>query len=121
MKFNCLILCCFCAIAARSSPLEPSPCPNKLKTEDLDENIMKHMVETQGFRMSEIIRFVTGNVPSPATAMYHIVHRKFTKYMADLRVQGKIPAAESCIFESSKVSNTFQVGIRICLYSLFQH
>ncbi|KAJ8315381.1 hypothetical protein KUTeg_007531 [Tegillarca granosa] len=87
---------------------KPSPCPNKLKTEDLDENIMKHMVETQGFRMSEIIRFVTGNVPSPATAMYHIVHRKLTKYMADLRVQGKISAAESCIYESSKVTNTFQ-------------
>ena len=65
-------------------------CPNKLKTEALDNSILKHMSENQGFRIGEVIRYVTGNVPSSATAMYHLMLRKFTKHIGNMKATGKI-------------------------------
>lgn len=50
------------------------------------------MSENQGFRLGEIIRFVTGNVPSSATAMYHLFYRKLRKYIGNLKASGKIAA-----------------------------
>ena len=69
-----------------------APCPNKLKTDALENSILKHMSENQGFRLGEIIRFVSGNVPSSATAMYHLFYRKLRKYIGNLKASGKIAA-----------------------------
>ncbi|XP_021369212.1 hormonally up-regulated neu tumor-associated kinase homolog [Mizuhopecten yessoensis] len=88
--------------------MERAPCPNKLRNDELDDNIMKHMTESQGFRLSEVIRFVIGNIPSPALAMYHILHRKLVRYMADMRVKGKVSAMDSPMFGHKKVSLVFQ-------------
>ncbi|KAK3583901.1 hypothetical protein CHS0354_033679 [Potamilus streckersoni] len=67
------------------TPLSRSPYPNKLKVEDLDDNILKYMSEVKGFRISEVIRYVTGNFPSPITAMYHLLHQKLTNHYASVR------------------------------------
>ncbi|XP_033740955.1 hormonally up-regulated neu tumor-associated kinase homolog A-like [Pecten maximus] len=93
---------------SKGVPMERAPCPNKLRNDELDDNIMKHMTESQGFRLSEVIRFVIGNIPSPALAMYHILHRKLARYMADMRVKGKVSAMDSPMFGHKKVSLVFQ-------------
>ncbi|KAL3882370.1 hypothetical protein ACJMK2_028722 [Sinanodonta woodiana] len=72
-------------------PLSRSPCPNKLKVEDLDDNILKYMSEVKGFRVSEVIRYVTGNFPSPTTAMYHLLHQKLTNHYTSVRASLHTP------------------------------
>lgn len=84
-------------------------CPNRLRSEDLDNNILKHMSEILGFRMSEVIRFVTANTPSPATSTYHLILRKFTKYIAEMKASGKVAAVDTRVLGPKKVSLCFQV------------
>ena len=102
------------SVVGRTKPLESSPCPNKLRNDDLIENILKYMSEVQGFRMSEVIRFVTSNTPSAALAMYHILHRKLGAYMADLRVKGKIPALEEQLLGHVRNTSTSQNVSHLC-------
>lgn len=75
-----------------------------MKTEALDNSVLKHMSENQGFRVSEVIRYVTGNVPSSATAMYYLINRKLTKHYGNLRASGKI-AADHRILHRTQFSN----------------
>ncbi|XP_041354216.1 serine/threonine-protein kinase MARK2-like [Gigantopelta aegis] len=84
------------------------PYPNKLKADEMDNSILKHMSENMGFRMGEIIRFVTGNVPSSANATYQMLHRKHIRYKADLRVKGKVPATDARLIEPTRISLVFQ-------------
>ncbi|KAK7491336.1 hypothetical protein BaRGS_00017437 [Batillaria attramentaria] len=93
---------------ARNKPLERHPFPNKLKTSDLDIDILKHMSENLGFRMSEVIRFVVGNVPSSACATYHMFHRKLQRHRAEQRAKGKTPAAEVRHVEPTRISLVLQ-------------
>ena len=97
--------------------MERSLFPNKRKNEDLHENILKYMSEVQGFRLGEIIRFVTGNMPSPSLAMYHTLEQKLKRYYADMRVKGKISALESYAQRSTQSSQTYQVCIMKILAS----
>ncbi|XP_045196682.2 hormonally up-regulated neu tumor-associated kinase homolog isoform X2 [Mercenaria mercenaria] len=85
-------------------PLGRAPCPNKMKTDTLDNSILKHMSENQGFRIGEVIRYVTGNVPSSATAMYYLIYRKLIKHLGNLRASGKIPA-DHRILHRTQLSN----------------
>ncbi|WAR07491.1 HUNK-like protein, partial [Mya arenaria] len=73
-------------------PLVRAPCPNKVKADTIDNSILRHMAENQGFRIGEVVRYVTGNVPSSATAMYCLIHRKLQKHYGNLRASGKIAA-----------------------------
>ncbi|XP_052242550.1 hormonally up-regulated neu tumor-associated kinase homolog A-like [Dreissena polymorpha] len=73
-------------------PLPRAHCPNKMKTDDIDNSIIRHMSDNQGFRIGEVIRYVTGNVPSSATAMYYLINRKLQKHYGHLRASGKIAA-----------------------------
>ena len=91
------------SVAGTSNPMSRAPCPNKLKTEALENSILKHMSENQGFRLGEIIRFVTGNVPSSATAMYHLFYRKLRKYIGNLKASGKISADNRLLNRSQQV------------------
>ena len=88
--------------------MDRHPFPNKLKTADLDIDIMKHMSDNLGYRMSEIIRFVVGNVPSSACSTYHLYHRKLQRHRAEQRSQGKAPA-DSKHFEPTRISLVLQV------------
>ena len=101
LKFYCNLLSSF--FTGTSNPMSRAPCPNKLKTETLDNSILKHMSENQGFRLGEIIRFVTGNVPSNATAMYHLFHRKLRKYVGNLKASGKIAADNRLLNRTQQV------------------
>ena len=80
------------SILGSGYPLARSPCPNKMKTDHIDNSLLRHMSESQGFRIGEIIRYVTGNVPSSATAMYYLINRKLRKHYGNLRASGKIAA-----------------------------
>lgn len=82
-------------------PMVRAPCPNKLKTESIESSILKHMSENLGFRMGEVIRYVTGNVPSGATAMYYLIHQRLVKHHGNARATGKI-AADSRIPDKNK-------------------
>ena len=96
-----------------------APCPNKLKTETLDNSILKHMSENQGFRLGEIIRFVTGNVPSSATATYHLFQRKLQKYIGNLKASGKIAADNRLLNRTQQVS-VVQVCMSLFVYLYVQ-
>ena len=111
---NKLISSIVCVISGVSNPLARAPCPNRIKTEMLDNSILKHMSENQGFRLGEIIRFVTGNVPSSATATYHLFQRKLQKYIGNLKASGKIPADIRLLNRSQQVS-VMQVCIQLYL------
>ncbi|XP_055954638.1 serine/threonine-protein kinase BRSK2-like [Patella vulgata] len=91
----------------KSGFFERHPCPNKLRTDELDSNLLKHMCHNLGFRMNEIIRFCTGNVPSAANATYQLFLKKLRRYNADARVKGKIPAVDSRLMEPTKISLVF--------------
>lgn len=75
-----------------------------MKIEALDNSILKHMSENQGYRIGEIIRFVTGNVPSSASAMYYLIHRKLAKHYGHMRASGKI-AADHRILQRTQLSS----------------
>ncbi len=44
-----------------------------LTADDLDPNILRHMSQTLGFRLTEILRLVASNTPHGATATYHLL------------------------------------------------
>ncbi|GFO06252.1 hormonally upregulated neu-associated kinase, partial [Plakobranchus ocellatus] len=49
---------------SNSQPVERVSCPNRLRTTDLNTEILSHMSDNLGFRMGEVIKFVTCNTPS---------------------------------------------------------
>ena len=71
-----------------------------LTPDDLDPCILKHMSQNMGFRLSEIIRLVTSNMPHSATATYHLFQVRLDCYVAKSRVQGKIHASQSRVANS---------------------
>ena len=71
-----------------------------LTPDDLDPCILKHMSQNMGFRLSEIIRLVTSNMPHSATATYHLFQVRLDCYVANSRVQGKINASQSRVANS---------------------
>ncbi|XP_063404988.1 hormonally up-regulated neu tumor-associated kinase-like [Mytilus trossulus] len=93
----------------KTKPLERSVFPNRRRSDELDETILKHMSEIQGFRLGEVIRFVTGNLPSPALSMYHTLDQRLKRYYADMRVRGKMSALESYSNRAGQAFQTYQV------------
>lgn len=75
------------------------------------------MSEIQGFRIGEIIRYVTGNVPSSATAMYYLINRKMRKHYGNLRASGKI-AADNRTQKSQLTMETVSVSTVSCILVL---
>ncbi|GFS19196.1 hormonally up-regulated neu tumor-associated kinase-like [Elysia marginata] len=63
-----------------SQPVQRVSCPNKLKTNDLNTDILSHMSDNLGFRMGEVIKFVTCNTPSAACATYHLYLTRLKHY-----------------------------------------
>ncbi|RUS81132.1 hypothetical protein EGW08_011118 [Elysia chlorotica] len=66
-----------------SQPVARTPCPNKLKTSDLNTDILSHMSDNLGFRMGEVIKFVTCNTPSAACATYHLYLTRLKRYLQE--------------------------------------
>ncbi|CAH1777992.1 unnamed protein product [Owenia fusiformis] len=60
--------------------LESAPFPNKIHNDELNENVMKHMTENMDFKLSEVIKFVVGNIPNSATTTYHLLNNKLIVY-----------------------------------------
>ncbi|XP_076445732.1 uncharacterized protein LOC143283402 [Babylonia areolata] len=73
----------------RNKPMQRAPFPNKLKSNDLSTDILKHMSDTLDFRLGDVIRFVVGNIPSNACATYHLYHRKLQRHLAARDIQGR--------------------------------
>ncbi len=65
----------------------------KLCAEDLEPRIIKHMSQNMGYRLSEIIRLITSNIPHGATATYHLLLRKLKKKCHELRSSSRISAS----------------------------
>nr|KAI8757963.1 serine/threonine-protein kinase MARK2-like isoform X1 [Biomphalaria glabrata] len=76
-------------LSPSNKPIPRSPCPNKMKTSDLEADILSHMSENLGFRMGEVIKFVTCNIPSPACATYHLYLTRLNRH----RVEQKVSSA----------------------------
>ncbi|ESP01093.1 hypothetical protein LOTGIDRAFT_140020 [Lottia gigantea] len=87
---------------------ERHPCPNKLKTEELDSNLLKHMCHNLGFRMGEIVRFCTGNIPSAANATYQLFSKKLKRYNNDPKT--KSSSSDSRMMEPTRISLIFHVS-----------
>ncbi|XP_064594721.1 hormonally up-regulated neu tumor-associated kinase homolog A-like [Liolophura sinensis] len=78
----------------KNRPLEPIPCPNRIRSEEICDDILHHMSDFHGYRISDVMRHVTSNMPGPQTAMYHLFKHRLDKYKALQRVRGKVPANE---------------------------
>ncbi|XP_064629382.1 serine/threonine-protein kinase par-1-like [Lineus longissimus] len=79
----------------RNRPLEPAMFPNRLRADELDQNIIKHMSQNMDFKMSEIIRMVVSNIPHSTTASYHLFRRKLIRYTAVMNVMTKVAASDA--------------------------
>ncbi|CAL1539698.1 unnamed protein product [Lymnaea stagnalis] len=76
-------------LAQGNKPIPRHPCPNKMRTSDLDTDILSHMSENLGFRMGEVIKFVTNNIPSPACSTYHLYLTRLHRYNAEQSSAGQ--------------------------------
>lgn len=74
--------------------MEPIPCPNRIRTEEISDDILHHMSDFHGYRISDVIKHVTSNMPGPPTAMYHLFKHRLDKYKTLQRARCKVPAAE---------------------------
>lgn len=78
--------------------------PNRLVAEELETGIVRHMAENMEFRLSEVIRLVTANIPNNATATYHLLLRKLRRYLTEERLLGrtqdKLAAASKQVLSS---------------------
>lgn len=84
--------------------MEPAPFPNKLSADDMNHNIVKYMSQSLGYRMGDVIRLVTSNIPSSATATYHMFDKRLKAYEAERRVKGRVSAVDrSVLTESNNV------------------
>ncbi|XP_025098809.1 hormonally up-regulated neu tumor-associated kinase homolog A-like isoform X2 [Pomacea canaliculata] len=92
-----------------NKPVERQPFPNKLKASDLDVDILKHMSDNLGYRMSEVIRFVIGNVPSGACATYHLYARKLHRHRAEHEQGDKATGADDKHVQQPRISLHLQV------------
>ena len=84
-----------CALAGRNRPPEVAPFPNKLCADDLDAGILTHMSQNLDFRLSDVIRLTAANIPNTITATYNLFLKKLNRYSAEMRVNGKVAAAEA--------------------------
>ena len=73
----------------RNSQLEPAPFPNRLNADALQHDIVKFMADDLGFNLGDVIRMVSSNTASSATATYHLLLQKLTRYNAERRSAGK--------------------------------
>jgi hypothetical protein len=94
-----------------TKPLERSIFPNKRTSGDLDERILKEMSECQGFRLGDVVRCVTGNVPSQALAIYHGFEQKLKRYIFEIGVKENMSAIGSYSQRSMKAYYKHQVSI----------
>lgn len=54
-----------------NKPVSRHPCPNRMRAADLDADILSHMSDNLNFRMAEVIKFVTSNIPSSGKLELH--------------------------------------------------
>ena len=69
--------------------LQVTPFPNKLRTEDLNMSIVRHMTSNMDFRVNDVIRFVTGNIPTSATATYQLLEKRLRNYITQKEAEVK--------------------------------
>lgn len=94
-----------------TKPLERSIFPNKRTSGDLDDRIVKQMNDCQGFRLGDIVRCVTGNIPSPALATYYGFEQKLKRYIFEIGVKENMSAIGSYSQRSMKAYYKHQVSI----------
>lgn len=94
-----------------TKPLERSIFPNKRTSGDLDERILKQMSDCQDFRLGDIVRCVTGNIPSPALATYYGFEQKLKRYIFEIGVKENMSAIGSYSQRSMKAYYKHQVSI----------
>ncbi|XP_074651210.1 uncharacterized protein LOC141905968 isoform X2 [Tubulanus polymorphus] len=79
-----------------NKPMDAAPFPNRLRSEQIDQDLLKHMSGNMDFKISEIIRLVLSNVPHSSTATYLLMHQKLLRYkqeqksLAENRVAGQL-------------------------------
>ena len=79
-----------CASASgRNLQLEPAPFPNRLNADSLQHDIVKFMADELGFNIGDVIRMVSNNTASSATATYHLLLLKLARYKAEQHSSGK--------------------------------
>ncbi|XP_014681065.1 PREDICTED: MAP/microtubule affinity-regulating kinase 4-like isoform X2 [Priapulus caudatus] len=64
-----------------NQPLKAAPFPNKVKTEDLNFSVIKHMDENMSFDVKEVVSHVVNNqANSGALAVYTLLVRRLQRY-----------------------------------------
>lgn len=73
-----LLQCSNYNYTGRNRPMEQAPFPNRLAESALCRSVVRHMTDRLAYRLSDIVRLVTGNIPSSAVATYHLLlkHRR---------------------------------------------
>lgn len=61
-------------------PLIPIMFPNYPRDEELDKNILRHMVGKMDLKHQEIVEAVTQNRSTPTSTVYHLLQRKLRRY-----------------------------------------
>ena len=82
--------------------LEPAPFPNRPRSDEMEQNILKHMAENMDYKIGEVIRFVIGNVPNSATATYHLFKKKLLRHFADMKIKNKVALSEARVMLGNK-------------------
>lgn len=78
------------ALTGRNKPIDPAPYPNRLTAVDLNQTVLKHMATQLDFKLGEVLRQVTSNIPCSATSTYHLLLRKLDRYREGV-VKGSRP------------------------------
>ncbi|KAJ7385718.1 hypothetical protein OS493_013749 [Desmophyllum pertusum] len=61
-------------------PVIPIMFPNYPRDDEMDKNIMRHMVDKMEFKHQEIVEVVTQNRSTVTSTVYNLLHRKLKKY-----------------------------------------
>lgn len=64
-----------------------APFPNRLTSEDINMIIVRHMTSHMDFRLSDVIRFVTGNIPTSSTATYQLLEKRLRRLKRETSIK----------------------------------
>lgn len=99
---------CFLFTARKDQQNDQVPFPNRLLPDELENNVLKHMSATMDFRISDVIRLVTGNIPNSATSTYHLLCKKLGRHQVEVKLKSKIAAAEARANANNKESQVIR-------------
>uniref|UniRef100_A0A1I8HYN8 non-specific serine/threonine protein kinase n=1 Tax=Macrostomum lignano TaxID=282301 RepID=A0A1I8HYN8_9PLAT len=72
---------------ASAPRLQPSPFPNRLRSGDLNPDVVRHMTRSLGLKSADIARQVSGNTPGACLATYWLLVQKAERFCRQRGIQ----------------------------------